>query len=124
MTSTGHTTWYIPDGYLPPHSVPGDLVSHEAVCVLNVTENEAHVTLTFYFENREPIRDVRCTVPGERTLHIRLDKPEMLGGVTIPTGEPYALRVESNVPTIVQHSRLDVTQPALALMTTMAFPAT
>ena len=123
MTSNGHTTWYIPDGYLPPDSVPGELVSHESVCVLNVTDNDAHVVLTFYFEDREPLRDVRCDVPAERTIHIRLDKPEMTGGVKVPVGVPYALRLESDVPVIVQQSRLDVTQPALALMTTMAFPA-
>jgi hypothetical protein len=34
---------------------------------------------------------------------------------------PFALLVESNVPIVVQHTRLDSTQPALALMTTMAF---
>ena len=29
--------------------------------------------------------------------------------------------VESNVNVVVQHTRLDTTQPALALMTTMGF---
>jgi hypothetical protein len=124
MTSTGHTTWYIPDGYLPPHSEPGEYVSHESVCVLNVTQNDAHVVLTFYFEDRDPLRDIRCVVPAERTVHIRLDKPEMTGGVQIPVGVPYAIRVESDVPIIVQNSRLDATQAACTLMTTMAFPAT
>ena len=123
MTSTGHTTWYIPDGYLPPNSQPGEYVSHESICVLNVTENDAQVVLTFYFEDREPMRDIRCPVPAERTIHIRLDKPEMTGGVAIPKGVPYAIRVESDVPIIVQISRLDATQEACALMTTMAYPA-
>jgi hypothetical protein len=35
---------------------------------------------------------------------------------------PVALKVESNVNVVVQHTRLDTTQPALALMTTMAYP--
>jgi hypothetical protein len=126
MTFNGHTTWYIPDGYLSPNAPELEenaLISHEAVCVLNVTGHDARVTMTFYFEDREPIRDVQSVVPAERTLHIRLDKPEMLGGAQIPIGVPYAIRVESNVPIIVQHSRMDVTQPALTLMTTMAWPA-
>lgn len=127
MTSQGHTTWYIPDGYLPPRddtqSASGALVSHESVCVLNVSQNDANVILTFYFEDREPIRDIKCLVPAERTIHIRLDKPHMLGDAQIPTEVPYAVRVESDVPIIVQQSRLDVSQPNLALMTTMAFPA-
>jgi len=36
--------------------------------------------------------------------------------------KPMALKVESDVAVVVQHTRLDTTQPALALMTTMAFP--
>jgi hypothetical protein len=38
-------------------------------------------------------------------------------------GTPFALKIESSVKVVVQHTRLDTTQPALALMTTMAFPA-
>jgi hypothetical protein len=126
MTPTGHTIWYIPDGYLSPNApdLPSDaLISHESVCVLNVSPTPAQITMTFYFEDREPIRDAHSVVPGERTIHIRLDKPEMMGGAKIPIGVPYAIRVESDVPVIVQHSRMDVSQPALTLMTTMAFPA-
>ena len=40
----------------------------------------------------------------------------------IPVAKPMALMVESNVDVVVQHTRLDTTQPALALMTTMGFP--
>ncbi|HEY8743681.1 MAG TPA: sensory rhodopsin transducer [Chloroflexota bacterium] len=122
MVSAGHKVWYIPDGYLPPASYPGSLVSHEAVCVLNTGSKEATVRLTIYFEDREPLRDLTNTIPAERTLHIRLDKPEHTGGHQLPAGVPYAIRVESDVPIIVQHSRLDATQPALALFTTMGFP--
>ncbi len=125
MTTTrqGARTWYIPDGYLPDRStVVGGQVSHEAVCLLNVNTQSAHVTLTFYFEKREPIRDVRLTLDGERTWHVRLDKPEQLGGVEIPQDTSYALRVESDIPIIVQHSRMDVRQPSFALFTTMGWP--
>jgi hypothetical protein len=122
MTGAGHRTWYIPDGYLPPTSYTGSLISHEAVCVLNPGGAEATVRLTIYFEDREPLRDLINRVPAERTLHIRLDKPEHTGGQRLPTGVPYAIKVESDVPIIVQHSRLDATQPALALFTTMGYP--
>ncbi|MBI3732304.1 MAG: hypothetical protein HY259_02455 [Chloroflexi bacterium] len=119
----GARVWYIPDGYLPtPTGEPGALISHEAVCLLNVTRQTANVTLTVFFEDREPIRDIRFTLGAERTWHVRLDKPEALGGVEIPRGVPYALRVECDVPVIVQHSRMDVSQPSLALFTTMGWP--
>lgn len=122
MTSAGHRVWYIPDGYLPPTSYPGSLISHEAVCVLNPGDTDATVRLTIYFEDRAPLRDLINHIPAERTLHIRLDKAEHTGGQALPTGVPYAIKVESDVPIIVQHSRLDATQPALALFTTMGYP--
>jgi hypothetical protein len=120
----GAHVWYVPDGYLPAQSAAGsELVSHEAVCLLNVTNQEAHVDLTFYFEDRAPIRDVKLTLGGERAWHVRLDQPEQLGGVVLPKDTPYALRVESDVPIIVQHSRMDVRDPNMALFTTMAWPS-
>jgi hypothetical protein len=113
--------WLIPDGYIPEGST-GTQPSHEAICVLNAAGQEAHLSITFYFEDRDPIRDVRVTVLPERTRHIRTDLPGHLGGATVPKGVPYAVRVVCDVPITVQHSRMDTSQEALALMTTMAHP--
>jgi hypothetical protein len=108
----------IPDGFIPEES-SGSQESHEAICVLNTSERHAKVSISFYFEDREPIKDVPVEVPAERTRHIRTDRIE---GVEVPRGVPYAVRVESDVPVTVQHSRMDTTQPALSLMTAMAYP--
>ena len=118
----GSKVWFIPDGYLPVNSAPTDLLSHEAVCMLNVGAQPANVEITIYFEDREPLTGIKTTVGPQRCLHLRLDKPEALGGKQIPSGVPYALRVESDQKIIVQHSRLDATQPNLALFTTMGYP--
>lgn len=119
--SEGARVWLIPDGFLPEES-SGAQESHEAICILNTSNEEAQLRTSFYFEDREPIKDVQLTVSPERTRHVRLDLPEHLGGVSIPRGVPYALRVESSVPVTVQHSRMDTSQEALTLMTTMAYP--
>jgi len=60
--------------------------------------------------------------PPRRTLHIRLNRLRNHRGQSLPVGVPFALMLESDVRVVVQHSRLDSTQAALALMTTMAFP--
>ncbi len=120
--SEGARVWLVPDGYLPERST-GDQRSHEAICVLNTSREDAHLRVTVYFEDREPIRDVEVVVPAERTRHIRTDMPEALGGASLPRGVPYAVRVESDVPVVVQHSLLDTSQEALALFTTMGHPA-
>jgi hypothetical protein len=116
--SEGARVWLIPDGFIPGES-SGAQESHEAICVLNTTVEEARLSISFYFEDREPVKDVEVLVPPERTRHIRTDRIE---GVGIPRGVPYAIRVESSVPVVVQCSRMDTTQAALSLMTAMAHP--
>jgi hypothetical protein len=60
-------------------------------------------------------------VPARRTAHIRfndLDQPE-----SIPRDTGYAALIESTEPLVVQHTRLDSRQPALALLSTVAHPS-
>ena len=118
MSSEGARVWLIPDGFIPEES-SGSQESHEAICVLNTSAEEARLSIAFYFEDREPVKDVEVVIPPERTRHIRTDQ---LGGTEIPHGVPYAIRVESNIPVVVQCSRMDTTQAALSLMTVMAHP--
>jgi len=122
MAPEGAKVWLIPDGYMatPPNDGK-PYQSHEAICVMNTGKEDAHLLIDFYFENRPPITDVPVTVMGERTFHIRLDKPEHLNSVVLPRDVPYAMRVRSDVPVVVQHSRLDTTQSNMALMTTIAY---
>ncbi|PMC39348.1 hypothetical protein CJ195_05320 [Bacillus sp. UMB0899] len=116
----GKYTWIIPDGFLQPKSM-GDQISHEAVCVLNLTEDHADIQLTFYFEDRDPMELFFSECGSKRTHHIRLDKLKDREGNLVPRNIPYAIKVDSSVPIIVQHSRLDTSQEALALFTTMGY---
>ena len=120
MRDIGKNTWLIPDGYMSD-TAKGTLVSHESVCVLNLSGDTAHIDLTLYFEDREPLRGFHATCDHERTHHIRLDKQVNDDGISIPREVPYAILVESDTPIVVQCSRLDVTQPEYALMTTIAY---
>ncbi|OAS82051.1 MULTISPECIES: sensory rhodopsin transducer [Metabacillus] len=116
----GETHWIIPDGYIPPLS-SGELTSHESICILNCNENEANIFISIYFEDRNPIERIPVIVQGKRSNHLRTSTLE-LDGETIPFGVPYSIEVESDLPIIVQYSRLDSTQPGLALMSTMGYP--
>ncbi|QYJ14955.1 hypothetical protein Rxycam_00766 [Rubrobacter xylanophilus DSM 9941] len=121
MSSEGARVWIVPDGFIPERST-GGLESHEAICVLNTSRRDARISLTFYFEDREPVRGEGVVVPAERTRHLRTDRPGEIGGAEVPRGMPYALRVESDVPVVVQHSRMDTGQEALALMSVLGHP--
>lgn len=117
----GAKVWLIPDGYYPEHS-SGELVSHEAVCVLNPGLVDAELEIVLYFEDRPKVDGFRAQCPAERTRHIRMDRLQNRHGAGVPRGVPYAMVVKSNTPIVVQYSRMDTTQPAMALMTAMAFP--
>ncbi len=118
----GHCRWIIPEGYIPPrsHGPAPQLISHEAFCVLNATENNADVRVTIFFEDREPAGPYQLEVPARRTRHFRFN--ELSDPEAIPLGTNYSSVIESSVPVVVQHTRLDSRQSENALMTTIAYP--
>ncbi|WP_226667849.1 sensory rhodopsin transducer [Metabacillus litoralis] len=119
-TRKGEMHWIIPDGFIPPLS-SGEQLSHESICILNLNEHEAKLSISIYFEDRKPIEKIPVTVQGKRSNHLRTSSLE-LNGDSIPVGVPYSIEVESDIPIIVQYSRLDSTQSQLALMSTMGYP--
>ncbi len=117
----GHRRWAIPEGWIPSDSTgpAPTLTSHETACLLNAGDCEAHVKITVLFSDRDPAGPYEVTVPAQRTLHLRfneLDDPE-----PVPRNTDFASVIESDVPIVVQHSRLDSRQPPHALLSTIAF---
>ena len=117
----GATRWAIAEGYIPGRSNGPEpqMTSHETVCLLNASDSDAHVEITIFYSDREPVGPYRITVPARRTRHVRfndLDDPE-----PIPRDTDYASVIESDVPIVAQHTRLDSRQAENALMSTMAF---
>ena len=72
MSPDGAKVWFIPDGYLatPVDHEPG-YKNHEAFCVMNTTEQHAHLLIDFYCADRDPVEGVSVTVPAKRCLHLR-----------------------------------------------------
>jgi hypothetical protein len=118
--AAGKRQWFVADAFLPGDSSHG-VVSHEAACLLNVADRDANIRFTFYFEDREPVGPVTLVLEARRTRHIRLDEPAAIGGLELPRGVPYAYAVESDVPVILQHSRLDTSGGAYTLFTTIGY---
>lgn len=116
----GKNSWLIADGFMS-NTKTEEYVSHEAICVLNLSEVEAEIKITVYFEDAEPMRGFTAKCQPERTNHIRLDKIKNDKGESIPKEKPYAVLVESNTPIVCQHSRMDVSDSNMTLMTTIAY---
>ena len=118
----GRQCWAIPEGYIPGSSVDPDnraLVSHEAICLLNASEQDANIRIRLFFEDREPVGPYLVQLSARRTKHLRfndLREPE-----TVPRDTPFSSLIESDVPIVVQHTRLDSRDPHIALLSTLAF---
>jgi len=114
MGKNGSRTWHFPDGYLPEKGGAGSMEAHEALMLLNCNEVAADVKLDFYFEDKDPVKDVPVTVGAERVRTLRLDHPEDIGGLKIGPLTQYSIRVRSSVDIVVQFGRLDTTQNNMA----------
>lgn len=122
MEHLGQRRWVIPEGYIPGAST-GDgraFESHETACVLNTGDAPAHLTIRIYFADREPCGPYEAVVPPRRTLHLRFNDLE--APRPVPRDTDYASVIESDVPVVVQHTRLDSRQESLALLSTIAWP--
>ena len=120
-TVIGRRHWAIAEGYIPEgsHGPEPEFLSHETACVLNPSAEDAHLTITIFYKDRDPIGPYRATVPARRTRHLRFN--DLTDPEPIPRGTDYASVIESNVPVVVQHTRLDSRQAANAIFSTVAF---
>jgi hypothetical protein len=120
--SLGSTEWAIAEGYIPGRSTgPKEMLSHETACILNASDQTAHVEITVFFSDRDPVGPYAVEVPPRRTKHVRfndLEDPE-----PVPRDTDYASVISSDVPIVVQHTRLDSRQAENALLSTIAHSA-
>ena len=65
METLGRTRWAIAEGYIPAasHGPAQQMTSHETLCLLNVSNQEAHITLTVFYTDREPAGPYQIIVP-------------------------------------------------------------
>lgn len=121
MPEIGHRRWAIPEGYIPSGSVSQDhaLVSHEACCLLNAGAEEADIEITLYFTDRAPVGPYKVRLGAQRTLHLRFN--DLTDPAPVPRDVSYASVIDSSVPIVVQHTRLDSRHPNIALLSTVGY---
>jgi hypothetical protein len=120
VAAPGRKRWVLPEGWIPSGGSPGRaLESHETACMLNAGERDAHVQITIYFADRDPVGPYRATVPARRTLHLRFN--DLKDPTPVPRDTDFASVVESDEPIVLQQTRLDSRQAALALWSTISY---
>ncbi len=119
---SGKKQWYIVDGYRPsPTPDPNaKYEGHESIMILNTNDVDAHVSISIYFEDRDPVENIPYIVPAKRIRCFKSDDKEVLGGLEIGVGVQYSMEIKSDVGVVVQYGRLDVQQPNMAYMALMA----
>lgn len=121
MKHIGKKIWAIADGYIPAGSngPAPQMTSHEALCFLNAGDKDAHIKITIFFKDKEPVGPYKVTVPARRTYHMRFN--DLADPLPIPKDTDYAGLVESDEPIVVQQTRLDSRQAENALISTIAY---
>lgn len=117
----GKKIWAIAEGYIPSQSTGKGpaFESHETACIINTNDTPAEIEIVIYFSDKEPVGPYKITVDPERTLHLRFNS--LTDPMPIPRDTDYASIFVSNVPVVVQHTRLDSRQAENALLSTIAY---
>lgn len=102
----GKKVWIFPDAELPPkgvNSIPG----HESVIITNTGEKDAHIRITMFYTDREPVSDLVVTVKAKRVRCLRTNEKSDFGRYTAAQEEQYAIMLESDTPIIAQYGRAE-----------------
>ncbi|HLW57986.1 MAG TPA: sensory rhodopsin transducer [Bacteriovoracaceae bacterium] len=117
----GRKVWAIAEGYIPSKSngpFP-EMESHETVCILNAGDKKAKIEITIFYSDKEPVGPYLVEVEPRRTRHVRFN--DLKDPASIPKDTDFASTIISDVPIVVQHTRLDSRQAENALLSTIAY---
>jgi hypothetical protein len=122
LKNVGCKVWAIPGGHVPLRSSgeePRD-TSRDELCVLNAGRFDAHLQLTIYYEDREPVGPYPLEVAAQRARHVRFN--DLIDPQALPLDTAYAALIVADHPVVVQFTRHDTSQAAHAIATMLAFP--
>lgn len=121
MKAYGKKVWVIAEGYIPTYGngKEPEFTSHETACILNTSKEKAEIKITLFFSDKEPVGPYKLSIDPERTKHVRFN--DLRDPQPVPKGTDYSSVIESNVPVVVQHTRLDSRQAENALLSTIAY---
>lgn len=89
--------------------------------ILNTNEKDAHVSISIYFEDKDPVENIPMLIPAKRIRAFRSSDSDLLGGYCLRIGEQYSMSFKSDIGVIVQYGRMDIQQANLAYMALMGY---
>ena len=122
MPDIGRKTWALPGGNIPldQHGPEPEFTSRDTLWMLNTTDNDAQVALTIYYTDREPVGPYHLDLEARRVRKVRFN--DLIDPEAIPLERDFAAVVESSVPIVVQHTRMDTRQSENTRTSSLGFP--
>jgi hypothetical protein len=118
-----HKIWVIAGGHIPLSSTGTEpaFTSRDQLCLLNTNAKPATVNIMIYYENDPPTGPYKIELKENCVRQVRFN--DLVDPLPVSLDIPFAAVVESDVPIVVQFTRMDTSQSMLAGFSTMAFAA-
>lgn len=123
MREIGKVDWAFSGGRIPFDSTGEEPMfnSHDKISVLNTSEEEAEIEIFIFYEDEAPVDPYEVAIKPGRLRKIRIN--DLIDPVAVKLERNYGCYIRSNVPVVIQFSRMNTGQEANAIMGTLAFPA-
>ena len=121
MKPYGKIDWAFAAGRIPfeTNGKEPEMTSHDKISVLNLSEEEAVLEIGVFYED-EPPKVYEVKLRPKRLKKIRFN--DLIDPEAIRMDRNFGCYLKSNVPVVVQFSRMNTGFRNLAEMTGMAFP--
>ena len=121
--STGHKTWVIAGGHIPLRTTGDEpeFSSRDELCLLNTGDRPAKIFIMVYHETKPPTGPYKIELKAECVRHVRFN--DLVDPLPLSLDTDFAAVVTSDMPIVVQFTRMDTSEKILAGFTTMAFAA-
>lgn len=123
MKKIGKLNWAFSGGKIPFDSTGEEPMfnSHDKISVLNSAKEEAELEIFIFYEDEVPVGSYVVRVKPQRLRKIRIN--DLIDPAAVRLDRNYGCYIRSNIPVVIQFSRMHTGQKANAIMGTLAFPA-
>jgi len=121
MKAYGKIDWAFAAGRIPflTHGREPEMTSHDKIAVLNLSGEEAVLEICIFYEDEAP-KVYEVKLRPRRLKKIRFN--DLIDPEAIRMERNFSCFVKSNVPVVIQYSRMNTGSGTNAEMTTMGYP--
>lgn len=122
MKAYGKLDWSIAGGKIPflTKGKEPEFTSHDKIAVLNTSDEDALIEIVILHEDEEPWGNYNIQVKAKRLRKIRFN--DLIDPAAIQMERNYGCYIKSNVPVIIQFSRMNTGANPNAETSAVAFP--